>query len=150
MASSEKSLSGLIGIYRSREFARFLIVGAVALAIHWTARLGLSIWLSFGPAVVAAYAIALAAGFELNRRFVFPPSGKERRRQILWYVGVNLAMFPVVYALAGFLSEAVFGRFFDQGAAEALGHGAAIAAPVFVNFAAHKLLTFRSAASPGE
>lgn len=145
MTEGASKVGGLFALYRSPAFGRFLLIGAAALALHWSARLLLSLWMPFGQAVIVAYGLALAAGFELNRRFVFPPSGRQRRREVLWYVGVNLAMFPVVYLLARLLGEGVFSHLLARGQAEALGHGAAIAAPVFLNFALHKFFTFRPA-----
>ncbi len=133
----------LVGIYATGQFARFLAVGCVALLLHWLARFGFSTFLPFWLAVACAYAVGIAIAYVLNRRFVFPRSVRGVPREILAFVVVNAMAFPVVWCFSVLFGELLLPRLMPTDSAQALGHGVAITAPVFMNFALHKVWTFR-------
>ena len=58
---------------------------------------------------------------------------------------MNIAAFPVVWAVAYLLGEWVLVNYLQRQLALALAHGFAITLPVFANYALHKLITFRDA-----
>lgn len=131
-------------LYVSLQFAKFVIVGGIALVLNWLARIGLDVWLGYNTAIVGAYAIGMATAFALNRIFVFPDSKQERHREIALFIAVNVAAFPFVWVLSILLSDYVLVHIVPLDLARATGHGMAITTPVFVNFAMHKFLTFRN------
>ena len=131
-------------LYVSPQFAKFLAVGGVALALHWLARIAFNTFMGYGPAIVLAYGVGILVAYGLNRVFVFPDSKQARHREVMWFVAVNLGAFPFVWAIAYALGDLVLARFMAADLARALGHGAAITTPVFVNFALHKFVTFKS------
>jgi putative flippase GtrA len=129
-------------IYLDAQFARFILAGGAAMALNWVARISLDDVLGYDRAIVVAYAIGMACAYALNRRFVFPSTGRPIRSEILWFVAFNLLAFPFVWmisvSLAPLLAKAV-----PVEVARALAHGVALASPAFVNFALHKFVTFR-------
>lgn len=132
----------LIGFYLTGQFGRFLLAGGVAAAANFASRFAFQPFVGFSAAVAGAYAVGFFTAFFLNRRFVFPASGKPLRREMAWFFLFNLLAFPVVWVASILLREHLFGRWLAAPVAEALAHGIAILLPVFVNFAAHKLVTF--------
>ena len=130
-------------LYLSGQFFRFIVVGGFALLVHWLARILLSNWMSYSAAIIVAYGIGIAVAYTLNRKYVFPLSQQARHREIMIFVAVNLGAFPIVWTLAVFFSDVILANFLSIDVARALGHGAAITTPVFINFAVHKFVTFR-------
>lgn len=136
------SFRRLIGFYLTGEFGRFLLAGGTAAAANFASRFAFQPLLGFNASVVAAYSVGFLTAFFLNRRFVFPASGKPMRQEMAWFFVFNALAFPVVWIASVALRDFVFGRFLPAAHAEALAHGIAILLPVAVNFAAHKLITF--------
>ncbi|MEO1251520.1 MAG: GtrA family protein [Pseudomonadota bacterium] len=137
------NLQNIIRLYTSPQFFRFLLVGGVALGLHWAARLLFDIWTTYTTAIVLAYGVGMASAYALNRVLVFPLSGNPMRIEIAYFFGVNIASFPFVWGAAEVLGRYVFTVLLEADFARAAGHAVAITLPVFVNFAAHKFLTFR-------
>lgn len=141
--TERKRLSRITNLYASVQFAKFVFIGGVALALHWAARIVFDMWVSFSAAVILAYGVGMASAFILNRRFVFPKSRQDRQHEILYFVIVNLTAFPFVWLISSALGQRLLPLYVDAELARALGHAIAITTPVFFNFAAHKFLTFR-------
>jgi putative flippase GtrA len=141
--SIEARIQQIRRLYFSGQFFRFLIVGGVALVIHWLARILLNEWMSFNAAIITAYGVGIATAYILNKKYVFPLSKQARHREVMIFVAVNIGAFPVVWALAVLFGDIILTRFLSVDIARALGHGAAITTPVFVNFALHKFVTFK-------
>lgn len=133
-----------VSIFFSAEFARFVAVGGIALVIHWLSRFVFSTFMPFSQAVVCAYAIGIGVAYILNRQYVFPKSGRGVQNEVAMFVVVNVIAFPVVWGLSILLGNHVVAHFAPIEVARAIGHGAAICAPVFMNFVLHKFWTFRS------
>jgi energy-coupling factor transport system substrate-specific component len=121
----------------------FLICGTLAAAVNWFARMALSLWIPFAPAVVVAYAIGMLAGFILYKRYVWTVSERSLLGQIVVFIAVNIAVAGLVLAtalgLVG-LGDLLVGR---SAAVEALAHGVAIAVGAAANYVAHREITFR-------
>lgn len=141
--SGEGRVDRIRRIYVSRQFAKFVVVGGVALGANWIARIVFNQWVGYNAAIVLAYGVGIATAYLLNREFVFPGSKQARHSEVMYFVAVNVGAFPFVWLIAYFLGDALLPRFMDVGLARALGHGLAITTPVFVNFALHKFVTFR-------
>ncbi|MEH3119163.1 MAG: GtrA family protein [Methylorubrum populi] len=129
------------------EAVRFLIAGGSAAAINWLARILLSPVLPFGAALLAAYAVGMAAGFWLYRRFVFREASKGSvRGQLTLFLAVNAVGAGVVLAVS---TLAIAGLDalrpgLTPSAIEALAHGLGIAVGAVANYLGHRLLTFGS------
>lgn len=133
----------MIAHFFSTQFLRFLLVGITAAVLHWLARYGLSVWVSFPLAVALAYIVGIAVAFELNRRWVFPASGRPIAKQARDFVFVNLAFFPVVWG-AALLFKNLLQQMGVHDFVDGIAHGLAISLPVLMTFLIYKLITFRS------
>lgn len=137
----------------TRRVLRFLLVGTLAAAVNWLARIALSAAfapaLSFEVAVLIAYAIGMTSGFLLYRAYVFPDAGLPMAVQVRRFIAVNLVSAAEVWLIAVVLLRvavpaAGIGTEYTA-VAEALAHGIAIAAGAATSYVGHKFLTFRSA-----
>jgi putative flippase GtrA len=133
----------LLSLYVSVQFGRFLLVGGVALALHWLSRFIFNWFVGYGWAIVLAYGVGMFVGFILNKVYVFPYSERPLHFEASFFLLVNIVAFPVVWAVAYILGEWVFPKWMPKELALALGHAFAIVLPVFANFALHKFITFR-------
>jgi energy-coupling factor transport system substrate-specific component len=121
---------------------RFLVCGGTAALINWLARIAFSSVMPFAPAIVAAYAIGMLAGFLLYRTWVWPASERSWQRQVMPFITVNLvgAGIVLVVALAlVWLAAALSER---NALTEAFAHGSAIAVGAVVNYVGHNRFTF--------
>lgn len=125
-----------------RQFAAFVLAGGVAAAVNFGARWALNDWLGFGWAVLAAYALGMLTAFVLNRRYVFPPSGRALESEIRWFVTFNLSALPLVWAISMLLLHGLFPWLGIAWHPRELAHALAIATPVVINFFLHKHVTF--------
>jgi len=137
------ALRRVMAFYVSAQFARFLAVGGVAMVLHWLSRFVFNAFMSYGWAIVLAYAIGMSVAFVLNKIYVFPFSERSLNFEILFFFLVNIAAFPLVWAAAYVIGEWVLASHLQPQFARALAHGFAITLPVFANYALHKLITFR-------
>jgi putative flippase GtrA len=87
----------------------------------------------------------MLVAFVLNRIYVFPFAEGSLHQQMAWFVLINVGAFPVVWAVAFVLGELVFSVWMPRQFALGIGHAIAICLPALINFALHKLITFRGA-----
>jgi putative flippase GtrA len=139
------ALHRVVSLYVSAQFARFLVVGGVALVCHWLSRFAFNMVVGYGWAIVLAYLVGILVAFVLNKIYVFPFSGRSLNFEVFFFFLVNIAAFPFVWIIAYALGEWVLAERMPREPALALAHGVAITLPVFVNFALHKFITFRGA-----
>ncbi len=132
----------MIEVFFTRQFARFVVVGALAAFLHWLSRVGLSFWLPFSWAVAAAYLVGMTVAFILNSLFVFPDSDKPRGAQIRDFVLINLAFFPVVWFVSVQI-EAILQSLGLLRHSKELAHAIAIPIPMLATFLLYKFLAFR-------
>ncbi len=133
----------MISHYLSTQFVRFLFVGATAALLHWLARYWLSAWVTFPAAVALAYIVGIAVAFELNRRIVFPASGRPIAKQARDFILINLSFFPVVWA-AAILFRQILKYIGVVHFVDGIAHGLAIALPVLMTFLMYKFIAFGS------
>lgn len=137
----------------SPEAVRFLVAGGSAAAINWLSRIALSWLLPYVPAMLVSYGIGMAAGFWLYRTFVFRgASTGPLPRQVAIFVAVNAVGAGVVLGLSAALVAALAALVpaVPLPVAEALGHGAGIAAGAVSNYFGHRILTFGMGRAPAE
>ena len=137
------SLPQALSLYFSRQFGRFLLAGGIAALANWLSRFVFNLFMTFAVAVVAAFAVGMAVGFVLNKRYVFPYGTRPVAAEMSFFVLFNLAAFPIVWAIAYLLGERILPGVLPRQLALALGHGCAVAVPALINFVLHKLITFR-------
>lgn len=144
-AVPDSGLKRLADLYLTGQFGKFLVAGGFAALANFASRFFFEPFTGFWQAVALAYVVGFLTAFFLNRRFVFPASGKPLHHEMAWFFLFNALAFPVVVFAALGLEHYVFSHFLPLPLARAAAHGCAIILPVFVNFVAHKMVTFREA-----
>lgn len=139
------ALRRLTSFYLSMQFVRFLAAGGVALVVHWLSRFVFNLVVDFGWAVVLAYGVGISVAFVLNKLYVFPHSERSLKVEIFFFFAVNISAFPLVWVVAYVLGEWILVHYLRPVLALAIAHGVAITLPVVMNYALHKLVTFRGA-----
>jgi len=124
------------------QFLKFLIVGATAAILHWIARFILDLWMSFSLAVALAYGVGMIVAFILNAIYVFPNSDKPRASQARDFIFVNLAFFPVVWAISVFVEKTLRGLGLITYAGD-IAHALAIPIPMLATFLIYKFFAFK-------
>lgn len=126
----------------STQFLRFLAVGTTAAFLNWLTRIGLSIWLPFEAAVLAAYTVGMVVAFSLNSLYVFPNAIEPKADQIKQFLLINLAFLPVVWVCSLLFLELLEWLGIHR-YREAIAHGLAIAMPTIATFLLYKFFAFR-------
>lgn len=128
-------------MYVTGQFGKFLVAGGLAALANFASGFAFERLMPFAAAVSLAYLVGFVTAFTLNRLFVFPASDKPLHHEIAWFFLFNLIAFPVVLG-AAYALDGLFAPFAPAFLAQAGARGIAIMLPVFVNFAAHKFITF--------
>ncbi len=125
----------------TKQFLKFLFVGATAALANWISRIILSFWMSFSLAISAAYLVGMTSAFLLNKKFVFPNSPRPIQKQIRDFTLTNLVAFPLVWLMSiqirNFLQSVGMTSY-----SEALAHMLALSIPTVVSFLIYKFLAF--------
>ena len=126
------------------QFLRFLVAGGIAAAANVLSRIAFSTFLGLEAAVVLAYCVGMLVAFVLMRSQVFPPSDKLLSRQVMVFVGVNLAAvlqtLVVTLVLARWLLPAIGVRHY----VEEIAHVVGVCVPVVTSYFGHKHFSFAS------
>jgi putative flippase GtrA len=134
----------LISIYLTRQFLLFLLAGGCAAIINFASRFLFEYRFDYFSSVALSYLIGMLTAFLLNQRYVFPRSHNPLKSELVWFIFFNLLALPVTICASLVLHEYVFSRWFSIATSKACAHAVGISLPVFVNFVAHKFVTFRS------
>lgn len=132
----------MIRHFLTRQFLGFLAVGGFAALLHWLSRLLLSTWMPFPWAVAIAYCVGMAVAFLLNSLFVFPNSVKPRSAQARDFVLVNLAFFPLVWAVSIYVNAGLKALGMTNHSEE-FAHAIAISVPLLATFLLYKFVAFK-------
>jgi putative flippase GtrA len=99
-------------------------------------------WMSFGIAVLAAYAIGMIVAFALNRAFIFPNANAPIEIQIRRFIFINLSSIPLVWG--GALAFVELLRSYGlKTYVEELAHALALALPILGTFLLYKYFAFK-------
>ncbi len=125
----------------TKQFLKFLFVGASAALVNWVSRIIFSFWMSFSLAISAAYLTGMAFAFLLNKKFVFPSSSMPIQRQIRNFTLTNLVTFPLVWLMSiqirNFLQGLGMSAYYEE-----LAHMLALSIPTVTSFLIYKFLAF--------
>ena len=130
------------GIVRSR-FLRFLLVGGFAAGVNIGSRILFSHWLPYPVAICAAFVLALATAFLLNRSFVFAQGADAVHVQAMWFTLVNLAALVQTLAVSLLLARYLLPMAGVVRGAETIAHAVGVAVPIFTSYLGHQRLSFR-------
>lgn len=127
-----------------RQFLIFLLTGGLAALLNWLSRMGLSLWLPFGPAVVCAHVIGMVVAFVTMRRLAFQVSGAGAGGQFGRFFLVNLVSVAQTWLVAELGLFLLQRSLAISSVSEAIAHGAGIASTVMTSYWLHRRFTFAS------
>jgi putative flippase GtrA len=124
------------------EFARFLVVGAIAAVANIGSRIVFDIWTGFMTAMVLAFFVGLGTAFVLNRNWVFLKSGKHWTHEAAWFTAVNLLGLAQTLAIAWLLARQVLPWLGQTALVPETAHAIGVIVPIVTSYLGHKFLTF--------
>jgi len=145
MIDQETAAFATTGIRRhlpSRQFARFLLVGAFAALVNLVCRYLLNLMIGYSAAILLAYLCGMVTAFLLSKSFVFAESPLSTPTEFMRFTLVNVAAVIQVWAVSVFLAEWLFPRLGDITHAHDIAHLIGVAVPVFTSYLGHKHFSF--------
>jgi putative flippase GtrA len=139
-ASSPAASSGRAA---SRQFVKFVAVSGVAAMTNFGSRMLFSLALPYAAAIVLAYCAGMAVAFLLNRAFVFSDSANSLRRQMFFFVVVNLFGLAQTLIVSLVLAHWVLPWLGITVYVQEIAHAVGIAVPTISSYLGHKYLSFR-------
>lgn len=124
-------------------FARFVLAGGVAAAANVGSRMLFSLLLPFEAAVIAAYGVGMAVAFVLMRGWAFDAAAGPWRRQLAWFVGVNLFALAQTALISSLLARWLLPALGVERHRELLAHVIGVAVPVISSYFGHRHASFR-------
>lgn len=129
----------------SRQFSRFILVGAVAAAANIGSRILFDQWMAFVPSMILAFIVGLSTAFVLNRSWVFIKSGKHWLNEASWFTAVNILGLIQTIAISVALAKYLLPALGMTEHAELIGHSIGVVVPVITSYLGHKHITFKGA-----
>lgn len=136
-----KYLTLLVAIYGSKQFIKYVICGVISSAVHIIARWAFNQYMGFGLAVFSSYFIGMPVALFLYRVFVFDGRERSVTRQFLLFSLTYFGFLPVTWLLS-VVAELPLAAVLPKGQAELFAHMIEVVAPVVINFAYNKFVTF--------
>ena len=130
-------------IFRTQQFARFLMVGGFAAFVNFSSRILYSVFVEFSIAVIMAYFTGMATAFVLSKLFVFEQSSHSTRKELYYFSIVNLAAAVQVWVVSVGLALYIFPSVGLTLFREEIAHVIGISIPAFTSYLGHKRLTFK-------
>lgn len=127
----------------SREFLRFVAVGAVAAAANIGSRMLFGAWLGYLPSIVLAFFVGLSTAFLLNRWWVFARSGKHWANEATWFTAVNLFGLLQTVCISLLLARYLLPALGQSSGVDTTAHAIGVLVPIATSYLGHKYLSFR-------
>jgi putative flippase GtrA len=124
------------------QFARFLIVGALAALVNFLSRIELSRFMSFRWAVVIAYLIGMLTAYLLSRFLVFAKTNRHPLAELAWFTLVNVVAVIQVWLISVGLAEYIFPALHYNYYSQEVAHIIGLGIPVITSYFGHKYFTF--------
>lgn len=141
--SSAESFSNTSKTAISRMFLRFVVAGCAAAATNFGSRILFSLVATFEYAVILAHVVGMVTAFTAFRVFVFEPSGRRVRYEIMSFLMVNAWSLTQVWIISVLLYRYGLPAVGWVWRPDMVAHATGIASTVAVSFICHKSLTFR-------
>jgi putative flippase GtrA len=129
------------------QFFRFFLAGAVAAAVNFASRIGLSYVFTYPIAIVIAFFFGITTAFILMRGHVFGASGRPVMHEIAIFVAVNALALLQTLIVSLLLAYIVLPGLGVTVYAETIAHLFGVAVPIITSYAAHKRWTFQPKAT---
>ncbi|MGM0884289.1 MAG: GtrA family protein [Bacillota bacterium] len=132
-----------LGIFRSKQFVKFMLVGGSAAAVNFLSRLLLDYLLSYALSIIIAYIIGMIVAFLLNKWLVFEEADNQTTRQFIMFIVVNIFAVLQTYAISMLLVK-WFLPFLDfDWHSHEVAHFVGISVPIVTSYIGHKYFTFK-------
>jgi len=128
--------------FLTAQFSKFLLVGGLAAAVNFGARIVLSIYMSYGWAVFIAYLFGMTTAYFLSKIWVFEQSGRSIASEVYYFSIVNIVAVTQVWIISVGLAQYIFPRIGIFKYSEEIAHFIGLAVPVFTSFLGHKYMSF--------
>jgi putative flippase GtrA len=127
----------------TRQFAGFLVAGAIAALANVASRFAFSHFLPLEAAVVLAYLVGMAVAFALMRSRVFPPASGSLQRQVTMFAAVNAVALAQTLIVTLLLARWLLPALGIRDHAEDIAHIVGVGVPIVTSYFGHKHLSFR-------
>lgn len=127
----------------SRPFLLFLLAGGIAALVNILSRMLYSQWMSFTPAIIAAYISGMITAFVLNRWLVFSSSTRPLHHSAFYFVLVNLLAVAQTWLVSTVLAYHLLPWLGVDVLRLEIAHVVGVAVPVVSSYFGHKYLSFR-------
>ena len=127
----------------SRPFLLFLLVGGIAALVNILSRMLYSQWMSFTPAIIAAYISGMITAFVLTRWLVFSSSTRPLHHSAFYFVLVNLLAVAQTWLVSTLLAYHLLPWLGVDVLQLEIAHVVGVAVPVVSSYFGHKYLSFR-------
>jgi len=129
--------------FKSKQFVHFLLAGGLSALVNFGSRFVYNDFMSFGNAVIFAYLTGMVMAFILFKFFVFDSSKNPIKKEIFYFILVNMVAIVQTYFISITLVENVFPHFDFVFYPQVMAHITGIVVPVFTSFFGHKFLSFK-------
>ncbi len=138
-------MAATAGIKRlaSHRFVKFLFFGGVSALANILARLAFYQAMSFEAAVVLAHIVGMVVAYTSFRLFVFEPTGRSLRSEVVGFVVVNLWSLVQIWLISVGLYRFGLPALGWEWQADTVAHVTGVGTTAVTSFIGHKYLTFR-------
>ncbi|KAA3646883.1 MAG: GtrA family protein [Proteobacteria bacterium] len=133
----------MISSFLSKQFILFLFTGGIAALVNFGSRFLYSTVFSYPVAIIWAYITGMVVAFILFKIVVFKPAKHSVKKQIFYFIVVNLLAIAQTLIISLLLANNLFPMLNINFYPEALAHACGIAVPAITSFIGHSLFSFR-------
>jgi putative flippase GtrA len=126
----------------TRQFAFFVVVGAIAAAVNIVARYFLNYAMPYEAAIIIAYMCGLTTAFVLNLRYVFTTGSRAYSAKYAKFTLVNIVALGQVWLVSVGLANYAFPAIGFTWFAHDIAHVIGVGSPVITSYFAHKYFSF--------
>lgn len=132
----------MIDVKKHKQFLLFVFTSGIAAVANFTSRMLVAEWVGYDAAIVIGYLLGMLIAFLFGRLWVFKGSKHSVNKSLYWFVLFNLLGMLQTYLVSIALYYYVFPFVGWQFYPADIAHFIGICFPVFVNFFAHKYVSF--------
>jgi len=123
-------------------FARFLVAAGLSVPVNLGSRILFSQVVSYEIAIVLSHVCGMLTAFALTRAFVFEPSGRSGRSELLRFAVVNVLSVTQTWIVAVGLVRLVFPAFGSPPFPEFTAHAIGLASASITAYLGHRHYSF--------
>lgn len=125
------------------QFIRFLVVGGTAATVNFFSRILLGFLMPYAASIVVAYGFGMATAYLLSKFFVFEKPAHGYRKQIAYFVTVNLLAVVQTLCISLLFAHWILPAVGIVDSRFWLGNLIGLIVPAFTSYLGHKYFSFR-------